>query len=70
MLAPDDWHPIETAWRDGAKMLLFIPDDWRGVVLGWWDRDRARFEAGVPGHPSTVPIAPTHWREPPVGPNG
>lgn len=59
------WRPMDTAWRDGAKMELALPD-WRGVVTGWCDVERC--EAGVPGFPVTVPVTPTHWREPSQGP--
>lgn len=34
------WQPIETAPKDGSKMLLWCPADGGRVAIGRWDDDR------------------------------
>lgn len=63
-----NWLPIASAWKDGARMHLFVPgplhEPAKGHLLGWYDSNRKTFVAGVPGYEeNAVPINPTHWAE-------
>lgn len=76
----DGWQPIETALRDGTRIMLFIPvldpptiqAQWRACHEGGWDygewvdvRDNDVIALGEGD------IAkPTHWRPLPEPPNG
>ena len=63
--AGDGWRDIETAPKDGTKILL-----WPGYLMGgdpmtgWWARlARKWVSAGEP-----FEVAPTHWRPLPAPP--
>jgi len=63
--AGDGWMPIETAPKDGTKILL-----WPGYLMGgdpmsgWWARLAGKWvSAGEP-----FEVAPTHWRPLPAPP--
>ena len=53
-----DWQPIETAPRDGNRVLLYR-EGWREhTAVGWWSRTEKRWYT-VPG---TWPFnGATHW---------
>lgn len=60
-----DWQPIETAPKDGTRLLCFAPaaEDRASLVRSdfWWVRERA-FAHMRPGQPYT------HWRPLPTAP--
>lgn len=72
------WRPIETAPKDGTKVLLFYPGPHRGVCVGVFI-DRQTFEYGKLAHrhqywytrATLVPadnLQPTHWMPLPAPP--
>jgi len=70
-----EWSPIESAPKDGRKVVLWIvmPDDdpyvvsvcegrgWSEADIGWWDDTRQRWDATIGG-------TPTHWQPLPEPP--
>ena len=36
----DDWQPIETAPKDGTRILIVNPAENDSVCIAWWDDDR------------------------------
>jgi hypothetical protein len=74
----DEWQPIETARKDGQKMLLAWPD--RSVTIGRsvtilsYDDERFRKKPSpmFVGHFKDVPWMrenqPTHWKQMPEAP--
>lgn len=63
-----DWQPIETAPKDGTRVLLHTPDTHRySPVLGSWSDFEERWEEWG----DYYPCYPTHWMplpEPPEAP--
>lgn len=61
-----EWQPIETAPRDGSKVLAYDPG-WCGgtmAIARWWDGE---FRTGnLPGEE----MYPTHWMPLPPPPDG
>lgn len=39
MSNPTNWQPIETAPRDGTRVLLFRHGPNNQIVCGWWNTD-------------------------------
>ena len=72
---PTDWQPIETAPRDGSKVLLWLPDPRTldPVIIGrwsfdsWWTHD----DRWMNDHSdeSEFDIAPTYWQPLPEPPH-
>lgn len=64
----DDWMPIETAPRDGTRVVLWGASEsvlayWYGDSLGW-----QLVHTGAWAEDADVGIDPTHWRPLPEGP--
>ena len=62
----DDWHPIETAPRDGTSIVV---DNGRGQFTCAWDDDWWQVWDGKNDHPLRG-SEPTYWRPLPKGPGG
>lgn len=68
-----EWQPIETAKKDGSKVIVWPPISRGDISLacychGFWDH------RGYDGNPCWSPPTPTHWRPIPgallTGPRG
>ena len=63
------WQPIETAPKDGTKVLLYKPDDefWCSSIATarWWAKESEWLCTGSAYFP-----APTHWQPLPPEPKG
>lgn len=60
MIAPrNDWRPMESAPRDGSRIMLYIPG--RGAFEGWWKTDFAGNEAYWMDDQDSEPD-PVAWR--------
>lgn len=63
-----DWHPIETAPKDGRRVLFFIPSRAAGTNpyrIGWWIREHTthagtRIGGGYWG-PFSKRLKPKFW---------
>lgn len=55
-----NWQPIDTAPRDGTRVLLCPGDEW-DVEAGYFYRCRFYTDAGCP-------LEATHWMPLPAGP--
>lgn len=61
------WQPIETAPKDGTRILIFQGGlEWsREVQIGWWDSGGTRSgwsaSSYEDGHILNEKQAPTHW---------
>lgn len=55
------WQPVETAPRDGTRVLLFGPFDGDAPALyvGWWDDDEDCWRASR--FDLLAWLDPTHW---------
>lgn len=58
------WRPIETAPKDGTRMLFRAAD--HEPAIGWWDYDDWLWDCGIDLCP--LPFAPTHWQPLPAPP--
>jgi len=67
-----EWHPIETAPKDGTRALVWIDltgehvKDRSYARIACWDGDCERWRDGHSGPPLT--IDPTHWMPLPAPP--
>lgn len=65
------WMPIETAPKDGTRVLLYVvhpgdeyaiavgdPDGWRYIETGYWEGVWEHEHAGAPTHWMPLPEAP------------
>jgi len=56
------WQPIETAPRDGLRVIVYEPDQHFIAISRWW---AGAFRVGdLPG----IDIYPTHWMPLPAAP--
>ena len=55
--APEGWHDISTAPKDGSRILLFREDWMESAAVGFWHSD---FHEWQPVNGSCFP-GPTHW---------
>lgn len=72
------WRPIETAPKDGTKVLIAEPVneehamDQYAVYAAWWDADEAiwtDYAVKSFGYEEVQAYAPTHWRPLPASPS-
>jgi hypothetical protein len=56
---PDQWRPIETAPKDGTRILMFQPR--RGAFEGWWHDGWPSLESYWMDLQDSEP-EPTHWQ--------
>ena len=63
-----EWRPIETAPRDGTKVLLCEADQPTEIVLGWWLQNAWR-DYGDIGCGGFDDYNPTHWMPLPEPPS-
>lgn len=64
-----EWQPIETAPKDGTRILLYLPESRiANVVFGWRFPvdDDWMMEVADGAYPIDVPV--THWMPEPEGP--
>lgn len=62
----EPWQPIETAPKDGTRLLVFDPDVGRIVAGAGWDNDtpaQIRWEVM-----NDICVCPTHWMPLPAAP--
>ncbi len=69
-----NWKPIESAPKDGTKILLYYPDEENAITSGWWEEDRKIWNPiALPYHGCGCcgenNSEPTHWMELPNIPN-
>lgn len=57
-----EWRPIETAPKDGIRILAWDGED--GPLVVWWEQNR--WWTDYAWHADKDPAYPTHWR--PIGP--
>lgn len=62
-----DWHPIETAPKDGSHVLLYC--DYYGIGRCVWEGWRNVWRSDDPNHGIGFP-QPTHWMPLPDFPEG
>jgi hypothetical protein len=60
-----EWMPIETAPRDGTRVLLHYSPK-RLTKIGYWDAGSGYWSAGQWFHEAS----PTHWQPLPAPPGG
>lgn len=71
----NEWQPIETAPKNGAKMVLYDPqwsETGEQYEIGWWGKRAATGTEGWTNHIADeygYVINPSHWQplEPPNG---
>jgi hypothetical protein len=63
----NDWQPIETAPKDGTRVLLCEADQPSEVALGWYLEGAWR-DFGDTGCNGFEDYAPTHWMPVPMKP--
>lgn len=54
----NDWKPIETAPKDGSKILLFLMHG-NGCVVAYWRKAHKTWD--IPMHMVEICGTPTHW---------
>lgn len=68
-----DWHPIETAPKDGTCIMVYVPGDYAnayvvvqwdmneysGECRGWLEAEGERWSAYEPSHWMPLPPPPT-----------
>jgi len=62
-----DWQPIETAPKDGTRVLLVEAEQPTGVSTGWWTMAGWR-DFGDIGCSGLADYSPTHWMPLPAPP--
>lgn len=63
--APDAWHGVESAPKDGTEILLY--NKHKGRYIGWWREAESEDEISMwVGH--CDPSLPTHWQPIPAAP--
>jgi hypothetical protein len=65
------WKPIETAPKDGTKVLVWSKDyTWEGIGIAFWGRSNPlNRQAWLGGHCGVDHISqPTHWMSLPKAP--
>lgn len=67
------WQPIETAPKDGTKVLLFFPGPFNdkaenGIVTGQWTGNTDRWWLSAIWASSNAHQNPTHWMPLPIPP--
>lgn len=62
-----EWHPIETAPKDGTRVLLIEGDQPSEACTGWWMMGAWR-DYGDIGCNGQADYSPTHWMPLPFGP--
>ena len=62
-----DWQPIETAPKDGTRVLLVEAEQPTGVSTGWWTMAGWR-DFGDIGCNGLADYSPTHWMQLPAPP--
>jgi hypothetical protein len=63
----DDWKPIETAPKDGTRVLGFAGSGSKAIaIVSWWNA--TNFAAGVWVNDRDQLFGPTHWMPLPAPP--
>lgn len=63
----DDWQPIETAPKDGTKVLI-LADEGKLILQGYWNIAGERWKStNQSGHSYPI-LYPCHWKPLPEGP--
>ena len=65
--AANAWQPIETAPRDGSRILAYQSSTGDCISECWWEEDLTDFWAGWVNDFDSEP-SPTHWRPLPSPP--